>query len=105
MGGGLHQGEGEAGRHGRGAAPGPPLAHPHPQDEGGPPGHYLDIYLEYLHYLLQFTCAVPTLGLNSHNLKDVWVCNSDGYVGQVNSIHDSMLKCQSSSDTVCRCAC
>ena len=32
---------------------------------------------------LQFTCAVPTLGLNSHNLKDVWVCNSDGYVGQV----------------------
>ena len=32
---------------------------------------------------LQFTCAAPTIGLNSHNLKDVWVCNSDGYVGQV----------------------
>ncbi|KAL7632553.1 UNVERIFIED_CONTAM: hypothetical protein RMT77_017120 [Armadillidium vulgare] len=32
---------------------------------------------------LQFTCAAPTLGLNAHNLKDVWVCNSDGYVGQV----------------------
>ena len=32
---------------------------------------------------LQFTSAAPTLGLNSHNLKDVWVCNSDGYVGQV----------------------
>ena len=32
---------------------------------------------------LQFTCASPTLGLNSHGLKDVWVCNSDGYVGQV----------------------
>ncbi|XP_037050154.1 uncharacterized protein LOC119084247 isoform X2 [Bradysia coprophila] len=28
---------------------------------------------------LQFTCAAPTLG----NQKDVWVCNSDGYVGQV----------------------
>lgn len=27
---------------------------------------------------LQFTCAAPTLGL-----RDVWVCNSDGYVGQV----------------------
>ena len=35
---------------------------------------------------LQFTCAVPTIGLNSHNLKDVWVCNSDGYVGQVFSV-------------------
>ncbi len=28
---------------------------------------------------LQFTCASPTLGVQ----KDVWVCNSDGYVGQV----------------------
>ena len=35
---------------------------------------------------LQFTCAVPTIGLNSHNLKDVWVCNSDGYVGQVRNM-------------------
>ncbi|KAK9718863.1 RhoGEF domain [Popillia japonica] len=29
---------------------------------------------------LQFTCAAPTIGENG---KDVWVCNSDGYVGQV----------------------
>lgn len=29
---------------------------------------------------LQFTCAAPTLGDSS---RDVWVCNSDGYVGQV----------------------
>lgn len=29
---------------------------------------------------LQFTCAAPTLGMN---VRDVWVCNSDGYVGQV----------------------
>lgn len=28
---------------------------------------------------LTFTCAAPTLGAQ----KDVWVCNSDGYVGQV----------------------
>lgn len=28
---------------------------------------------------LQFTCAASTLGAQ----KDVWVCNSDGYVGQV----------------------
>lgn len=28
---------------------------------------------------LQFTCAASTLG----SQKDVWVCNSDGYVGQV----------------------
>nr|CAD7452222.1 unnamed protein product [Timema tahoe] len=32
---------------------------------------------------LQFTCAAPTLGLNAFNMRDVWVCNSDGYVGQV----------------------
>lgn len=24
---------------------------------------------------LQFTCAAATLGLNAHNLRDVWVCN------------------------------
>ncbi|XP_039288297.1 rho guanine nucleotide exchange factor 17 isoform X2 [Nilaparvata lugens] len=30
---------------------------------------------------LQFTCAVPTLG--GAHAQDVWVCNSDGYVGQV----------------------
>nr|XP_022915112.1 rho guanine nucleotide exchange factor 17-like isoform X1 [Onthophagus taurus] len=29
---------------------------------------------------LQFTCAAPTIGDKG---KDVWVCNSDGYVGQV----------------------
>jgi hypothetical protein len=32
---------------------------------------------------LQFTCAAPTLGVNTFGLRDVWVCNSDGYVGQV----------------------
>ncbi|KAK9889314.1 hypothetical protein WA026_004594 [Henosepilachna vigintioctopunctata] len=29
---------------------------------------------------LQFTCAAPTIG---DPIKNVWVCNSDGYVGQV----------------------
>ena len=33
---------------------------------------------------LQFTCAAPTVVWNSKHLRDVWVCNSDGYVGQVN---------------------
>lgn len=37
---------------------------------------------------LQFTCAAPTLagngtGTGSGTASDVWVCNSDGYVGQV----------------------
>ncbi|KAJ8678665.1 hypothetical protein QAD02_014452, partial [Eretmocerus hayati] len=31
---------------------------------------------------LQFTCAAPTLA-NAQGSRDVWVCNSDGYVGQV----------------------
>lgn len=30
---------------------------------------------------LQFTCATATLGLNAHNLKDVWVCNRWGEGG------------------------
>ncbi|XP_046648556.1 uncharacterized protein LOC124338515 isoform X2 [Daphnia pulicaria] len=32
---------------------------------------------------LQFTCAAPTVTWNTQHLNDVWVCNSDGYVGQV----------------------
>ncbi|XP_054754693.2 rho guanine nucleotide exchange factor 17-like [Lytechinus pictus] len=32
---------------------------------------------------MQFSCAAPSLGTMSNSLKDVWVCNSDGYVGQV----------------------
>ncbi|OQV20530.1 Rho guanine nucleotide exchange factor 17 [Hypsibius exemplaris] len=32
---------------------------------------------------LQLTCVATTSDLNVHDLKDVWVCNSDGYVGQV----------------------
>ncbi|KAF7404045.1 hypothetical protein HZH68_006839 [Vespula germanica] len=31
---------------------------------------------------LQFTCAAPTLS-NEQEPRDVWICNSDGYVGQV----------------------
>ncbi|XP_012256069.2 uncharacterized protein LOC105686072 isoform X1 [Athalia rosae] len=31
---------------------------------------------------LQFTCAAPTLA-SGQGPRDVWVCNSDGYVGQV----------------------
>ncbi|XP_034173330.2 rho guanine nucleotide exchange factor 17 isoform X3 [Osmia lignaria lignaria] len=31
---------------------------------------------------LQFTCAAPTLA-SGQGSRDVWVCNSDGYVGQV----------------------
>ncbi|XP_022099543.1 rho guanine nucleotide exchange factor 17-like isoform X3 [Acanthaster planci] len=32
---------------------------------------------------MQFSCAAPSLGTMSNSLRDVWVCNSDGYVGQV----------------------
>ncbi|KAG8201301.1 hypothetical protein JTE90_016783 [Oedothorax gibbosus] len=31
---------------------------------------------------LQFTCATAT-GYNQEGMREVWVCNSDGYVGQV----------------------
>lgn len=44
---------------------------------------------------LQFTCAAPTM---SDIGNDVWVCNSDGYVGQV-----CVLSLQSEPATVTSC--
>ena len=32
---------------------------------------------------LQFTCAAPTIARSQYDQRDVWICNSDGYVGQV----------------------
>lgn len=32
---------------------------------------------------LQFSCAAPTLSSCPEPTPEVWVCNSDGYVGQV----------------------
>lgn len=33
--------------------------------------------------LLQFSCAAPTQSSCPEPMPEVWVCNSDGYVGQV----------------------
>ncbi|KAK3599920.1 hypothetical protein CHS0354_012562 [Potamilus streckersoni] len=32
---------------------------------------------------MQFSCAAPIDGLNAKGYRDVWVCNSDGYVGHM----------------------
>ncbi|XP_041358523.1 rho guanine nucleotide exchange factor 17-like isoform X2 [Gigantopelta aegis] len=32
---------------------------------------------------MQFSCAAPIDGLNANGFRDVWVCNSDGYVGHM----------------------
>uniref|UniRef100_A0A2C9K8D3 DH domain-containing protein n=1 Tax=Biomphalaria glabrata TaxID=6526 RepID=A0A2C9K8D3_BIOGL len=32
---------------------------------------------------MQFSCAAPIDGVNSSGFRDVWVCNSDGYVGHM----------------------
>ncbi|ESP04423.1 hypothetical protein LOTGIDRAFT_170816 [Lottia gigantea] len=32
---------------------------------------------------MQFSCAAPIDGLSSSGYRDVWVCNSDGYVGHM----------------------
>ena len=55
------------------------------EDRKAPPDFVNLIPIRKTRSGLQFTCAAPTLGLNAHRLKDVWVCNSDGYVGQVRS--------------------
>ncbi|XP_054163631.1 rho guanine nucleotide exchange factor 17-like [Oppia nitens] len=44
---------------------------------------------------LQFTCAAPTIGTN-----DVWICNSDGFVGQISVLS---LTCDSREPTVVSC--
>lgn len=31
----------------------------------------------------QFSCAAPIDGMNANGYRDVWVCNSDGYVGHM----------------------
>lgn len=51
---------------------------------------------------LQFTCAAPTVSWNSQHLRDVWVCNSDGYVGQV--IQNSNLVAISVSNLLFKCS-
>lgn len=32
---------------------------------------------------LQFSCAAPIDGVNNSGYREVWVCNSDGYVGHM----------------------
>ena len=34
-------------------------------------------------FVFQFSCAAPIDGLNANGHRDVWVCNSDGYVGHM----------------------
>ncbi|XP_053211596.1 rho guanine nucleotide exchange factor 17-like isoform X5 [Panonychus citri] len=48
-----------------------------------PPEFLLSLPIRKTRAGLQFTCASPTLRYNQYNLKDIWICNSDGYVGQV----------------------
>ena len=60
------------------------------EDRKAPPDFVNLIPIRKTRSGLQFTCAAPTLGLNAHRLKDVWVCNSDGYVGQVRSSKKKM---------------
>ncbi len=60
----------------------PPL--PEPRESGPPPDLVSLIPIRKTRAGLQFTCATPTLGPTApQGLKDIWVCNSDGYVGQV----------------------
>ena len=42
-----------------------------------------DVILMLFLYIFQFSCAAPIEGVNNKNQRDVWVCNSDGYVGHM----------------------
>lgn len=52
-------------------------------DRKPPPEFIFSLPIRKTRAGLQFTCASPTLGPNQFGFKDVWICNSDGYVGQV----------------------
>lgn len=52
-------------------------------DKRPPPEFMYPVPIRKTRAGLQFTCAATTIGYNSFGYKDVWVCNSDGYVGQV----------------------
>lgn len=49
-----------------------------------PPDFIMPLPIRKTRAGLQFTCAAPTVTWSAQHLNDVWVCNSDGYVGQVN---------------------
>ncbi|KAI1290825.1 Rho guanine nucleotide exchange factor 17 [Halotydeus destructor] len=52
-------------------------------DKRQPPEFLFPLPIRKTRAGLQFTCAEGTLGYNNQGFRDVWVCNSDGYVGQV----------------------
>ena len=52
-------------------------------DKRPPPEFINSIPIRKTRSGLQFSCASPTLGYNQFGFRDIWVCNSDGYVGQV----------------------
>ena len=53
------------------------------EDRRAPPDFVSLIPIRKTRSGLQFTSAAPTMFIMPNRLKDVWVCNSDGYVGQV----------------------
>ncbi|XP_076362739.1 rho guanine nucleotide exchange factor 17 isoform X3 [Tachypleus tridentatus] len=55
----------------------------HFTDKQPPPEFYYTLPIHKTRAGLQFTCATAVLGLNQLGRKDVWICNSDGYTGQV----------------------
>lgn len=61
-------------------------------DKRPPPEFLYPVPIRKTRAGLQFTCAACTIGYNSFGYKDVWVCNSDGYVGQVRGIHAPIIR-------------
>ncbi|XP_022241065.1 rho guanine nucleotide exchange factor 17-like [Limulus polyphemus] len=55
----------------------------HSTDKRPPPDFLYTVPIHKTRAGLQFTCAASVLGLNQLGHKDIWVCNSDGYTGQV----------------------
>lgn len=44
---------------------------------------FLPMIPQLFMFCFQFSCAAAIDGVNSAGYRDVWVCNSDGYVGHM----------------------
>uniref|UniRef100_A0A914XSD8 DH domain-containing protein n=1 Tax=Plectus sambesii TaxID=2011161 RepID=A0A914XSD8_9BILA len=48
-----------------------------------PPDFVKSLVMQKTRAGLHFSCATPTMGRNDSGYQNVWVCNSDGYIGQL----------------------
>ncbi|XP_055333318.1 uncharacterized protein LOC129584915 [Paramacrobiotus metropolitanus] len=72
-------------------------------DRRPPPDFLCSIPIRKTRAGMQITCSAATTDLNACDLRDVWVCNSDGYVGQICVLSMQPEPALTSCITACGC--